>query len=331
MIKQTTMKFFKSLMLLSSILFLFGFQVAEDYGQASYYSDKYQGRATASGELYDKNKLTCAHKTFPFGTILKVTRLDNKKSVRVRVNDRGPFVSGRIVDLSRKAAVKVDLITAGTAKVKIEVVSMLNDAEDLTTDIAPANPAKRPDSFEKPIVKKEPRIPSDKAVESARQAELAEKKARDAKAAEAEAKRKRLAEAEAAAKAKAEKEKAAQKKKAAAQKAKSALKEAVPATPKNSEKFDLYKIRLLKPEKKGFGVQVGVYSSYESLLTSVVQLQEQFFDNTLMSVEEMNGKTVYKVVLGPFPDRKTAEGYKKALKAKKIQGFIIDLSTLEKK
>ena len=102
---------------------VFTLQGQSDMGIASYYSDSFQGRKTASGEKYDKNKLTAAHKNYPFGTFLKVTRLDNKKSVTVKVNDRGPYIKGRIVDLSRKAAEVLDIIQDGNANVKIEVVS----------------------------------------------------------------------------------------------------------------------------------------------------------------------------------------------------------------
>jgi rare lipoprotein A len=88
-------------------------------GYASYYHDKFVGRKTASGQLYKHEKMTCAHRTLPFGTTLKVTNLSNNKSVIVTVNDRGPFVSGRIIDLSKSAAVKLDFIKAGQTKVKI--------------------------------------------------------------------------------------------------------------------------------------------------------------------------------------------------------------------
>lgn len=91
-------------------------------GKASYYADKYHGRKTANGEIYHKNKLTCAHKKLPFGTICKVTNLANGKSVKVRVNDRGPFVKGRIVDLSYKAMKIVDGLKAGVIEVELEIV-----------------------------------------------------------------------------------------------------------------------------------------------------------------------------------------------------------------
>ena len=92
------------------------------YGMASYYSDNFHGRATASGETYDRYAFTCAHRTLPFGTRLVVTNLANRKSVFVRVNDRGPFVKGRIIDLSYAAAEEIGMIGAGVVKVKVEEV-----------------------------------------------------------------------------------------------------------------------------------------------------------------------------------------------------------------
>ncbi len=91
-------------------------------GEASYYHDKFQGRKTASGEAYDKDALTAAHRTLPFGTRLRVTRIDTQQSVLVRVNDRGPAKSARVIDLSRKAAEELGLLTAGVANVDIVIV-----------------------------------------------------------------------------------------------------------------------------------------------------------------------------------------------------------------
>jgi len=91
-------------------------------GTASWYGLPFHGRKTASGETYDMNGLTCAHRTLPFGTVLLVTNLGNGRSVRVRVTDRGPFVSGRIVDLSRGAAVALGMLDTGTAQVSLKVV-----------------------------------------------------------------------------------------------------------------------------------------------------------------------------------------------------------------
>ena len=91
-------------------------------GTASWYGIPFHGRKTANGETYDMNGLTCAHRTLPFGTVLLVTNLGNSKSVTVRVTDRGPFISGRIVDLSRGAASALGMLDTGTARVSLRVV-----------------------------------------------------------------------------------------------------------------------------------------------------------------------------------------------------------------
>jgi rare lipoprotein A (peptidoglycan hydrolase) len=90
------------------------------YGVASYYS--YPGR-TANGERYDPSQLTAAHRTLPFGTKLQVTNLNSGRSVVVRVNDRGPFIHGRVVDVSYAAARELNLLHSGTAKVRVEVLA----------------------------------------------------------------------------------------------------------------------------------------------------------------------------------------------------------------
>jgi len=91
-------------------------------GKASFYSDKYDGHLTASGEKYKHSKLTAAHKFLPFGTRVRVTNVANNQSVDVVVNDRGPYVDGRIIDLSKSAAEKLGFINQGLAEVKIEVL-----------------------------------------------------------------------------------------------------------------------------------------------------------------------------------------------------------------
>ena len=91
-------------------------------GQGSYYADKFAGRATASGVPYRPGQMTAAHNTLPFGTRIKVTNVRNGKSVKVTVNDRGPHVKGRIVDVSRKAANKLDLVDAGVVPVQLKVI-----------------------------------------------------------------------------------------------------------------------------------------------------------------------------------------------------------------
>jgi rare lipoprotein A len=88
-------------------------------GMASFYAESYNGKKTANGEVYHSSALTAAHKKIPFGRKVKVTNLANGKTVKVRINDRGPFVSGRIIDLTSKAAKKIDMMNAGVVRVKI--------------------------------------------------------------------------------------------------------------------------------------------------------------------------------------------------------------------
>jgi rare lipoprotein A len=94
------------------------------YGNASWYGRKFHGKKTASGERFNKQSFTGAHKQLPFGTIIRVTNLRNGRDVYVRINDRGPFVSGRIVDISRAAAEAIGFRKRGVAKVRVEVVSL---------------------------------------------------------------------------------------------------------------------------------------------------------------------------------------------------------------
>jgi rare lipoprotein A len=91
-------------------------------GKASYYAHKFQFRRTASGELFNNLAMTAAHKTLPFGTMVRVTNLENEKSVTVTINDRGPFIKGRIIDLTRTAFAKICDTSRGLAEVRIEVI-----------------------------------------------------------------------------------------------------------------------------------------------------------------------------------------------------------------
>ncbi len=106
-------------------------------GVATYYSDKFQGRKTANGERFCQTQLTAAHRTLPFNTWVKVTNLNNLRAVVVRVNDRGPFRKGCIIDLSKRAAFEIGLLKHGNAKVLVEVVDH-PQAEEQLIKYAPA-------------------------------------------------------------------------------------------------------------------------------------------------------------------------------------------------
>ncbi len=105
-----------------------------EVGVASWYGKELRGNPTASGEPFRPARRTAAHPSLPFGTVVRVTRVDTGDVVRVRINDRGPFVAGRIVDLSRKAARRLGMIDDGVAKVAIEVVGCRASAPAATCE-----------------------------------------------------------------------------------------------------------------------------------------------------------------------------------------------------
>ena len=103
-------------------------------GTASWYGPGFNGRKTASGERFDQNKLTAAHRSLPLDTVVTVTNLDNGKAVKVEINDRGPYSGKRVIDLSRAAARKLDMTDDGTARVRIEVAELPGSSEQASTD-----------------------------------------------------------------------------------------------------------------------------------------------------------------------------------------------------
>lgn len=124
------MKNIIALFILCLIVITHVFANNTSYGIASYYGTYFHGRPTASGEKYDQYKLTAAHKTLPLGTIVKVTNTQNDKSVILKVNDRGPYIKGRIIDVSTKAAELLGFRNKGTTYVKVEVVNEDENNED---------------------------------------------------------------------------------------------------------------------------------------------------------------------------------------------------------
>ncbi len=98
-------------------------------GKASYYADKFHGRLTSNGEVFHQDSLTCAHRTLPFGTYLRVTNRNNGRSVIVRVNDRGPFIAGREVDLSKAAATQLGMLKEGIVRVDVKEVMNPDEIE----------------------------------------------------------------------------------------------------------------------------------------------------------------------------------------------------------
>ena len=100
-----------------------GFEKVQ-YGISSYYGPKFHGKLTANGEIFDMYKVSAAHRYLAIGTLIKVTNLDNNKTLNMRINDRGPYVNNRILDCSYAAALKLGFVEKGTANIKLEVLEM---------------------------------------------------------------------------------------------------------------------------------------------------------------------------------------------------------------
>lgn len=137
----------KQLLLFAFLLVFFGGCVSSramvfETGTASWYGPNFHGKKTANGETYNQNDLTAAHKTLPFNTVVRVHNLDNGKSVTVRINDRGPYADNRVIDLSFAAAQRIEMVNAGLARVRIEVlrsdvpISEVHERELFTVQLA---------------------------------------------------------------------------------------------------------------------------------------------------------------------------------------------------
>lgn len=245
----------------------------EEIGKAGYYADSLHGRKTASGELYDKTAFTCAHKTLAFGTKIKVTRLDNNKSVVVRVNDRGPFVEGYVTDLSRAAAEEIGLIKIGVTQVKIEVVEAAGTGRVGADNDGNIKPLTAPRSNTKPS--SEVLNPT----KYSNELQPAGKK----------------------------------------------------ATASENLTSELYSVDLQLSRKEGFGVQITTLYDADNVLPVIKKLQQDWPSKVLVNLlrDETYKKSTYRVIIGPFPDKRTAELQRKAAVKKGNKGcFVVDLGEM---
>ena len=287
--------FFIALLFALPFAQLFAQNATEEYGTASYYGDEFHGRKTASGEKYNKSDLTCAHKTLPFGTKIRVTRLDTKNSVIVRVNDRGPFIKGYVVDLSRKAADAIDMLDDGVVKVKIEVVEKKSAQKDDTPE--PSTGTTKPEERStsktegsKGVKDLKPTQTTGPDREAPKTEKPAAKPVNNNKTAPAVAK---------------------------------------PVTAKNFQDKGLYQLELKEPEKKGYGIQVSTLNNADRVFKEVAKLQGNWPDKVLVSIEpdkNDESKTAYKLIIGPFTDKKSAErNLKTASKKGYKKCFLVNL------
>jgi rare lipoprotein A len=244
---------------------IFAQGTSPEYGKCGFYADSYHGRPTASGENYNKDALTCSHKTLAFNTKIRVTRTDNSKSVVVRVNDRGPHIEGYVTDVSGAAAKELDLVKAGSARVKIEVVESAQSAS--TNDATLAGATTQPANNQSKTSAATPTTASNTSPQTT------EKK----------------------------------------------------AAPSSS----LFKVDIKESEKKGFGVQIASLKDANGVMPFMKDLQTNYPNKVLVNVirDELNQST-YKIFVGPFPDKTSAETAQKTIAKKYQKTMIVDLSGL---
>ncbi len=260
-----------------------------EYGFASTYSDEFHGVPTASGELYNKNKPTAAHKTLAFGSVVKITNLDNNRSVIVRINDRGPFIKGYVIEVSRSASETLK-IKEGKAKVKIEIVKeesypnpseldenllVANDVEPLDSKSDEFVPKSYENNDDKKEVKSTDTSTKTKAPNTKKDTELSPLKAEDYVA------------------------------------------------------FDLYKTTTFDPKEGGYGVQIGNYNNFHNVLKETAKLQENWFSNIMLTRQTEGDKTIYKLIIGPFDSREAAASYQKNADKKGVKGFVTAVQAVE--
>lgn len=294
----------------------------EQYGLASFYADAFQGKKAASGIKYDKNKLTCAHNDYPFGSTLRVTHLENKKSVTVKVIDRGPYIQGRIVDLSRAAAQRIGLINDGIAQVKVELVK--DGDKDKLTSKGDNKPAAASSSTRR---SNEAKFKSETArTESTRGSGGSNKNTKVKKTPPASTSSKGGTDAKVTTDTKKKEKKADTTPTPYSNEIEVPTVVAQMMNAQDFKNSDLYQISLIKPKKEGFGVQVISLSDYESVLKKVAELQGRHFKNILIKTNKEEGKSTYKIILGQFETLEQAKNYQKNLKKKKkISGFVVPL------
>lgn len=284
-------------LLFSSVL------IAQEFGIASVYQDKFHGKATAYGRTYNRNELVAAHKTHLPGTFLRVTRLDNKKTVTVEVIDRGPFVKGRIIDLSSRAAKELGMLDDGVANVKLEVLQKGKPMIEPVPDNRSTPPERVvPSSFEEDE-RNQGRISTESS---------------DAKAGTtAEEKKSTTSTTQPATPPKQEE---------LASKGTETPTENKPGevmVVRGFTFFDLYKLEVKKVDKANFAVQVAYLSSFESLLKQVSELQAKKYNDIYFFAEnDGNGAVGYKVLLGPSETEEQAKKIHDDLSRRGVRGFV---------
>ncbi len=267
-------------------------------GLGTYYADKYHGRPTASGELYDKYKFTAAHRQLAFGTMVRVTRLDNGRSVVVKVNDRGPFSEGRIIDVSRAAAEQLDLIRTGESQVRIEVVQ--------GQSAGPANAsASPPSSTPQPQTTPSGRPTTNYNTENRDLGDLPLRNFGGQPVSESGAVVVGSNGVEA------------------------------PATPttqsmSEAEKYtpEFFQFVAYKRDVEGFAIQVGAFFNFYRLMEAMDQLSQKGIQNTILHSALKNDQPVFRILIGPYDSRQEAKSVLQTYSSLGVEGIVVNLMDL---
>jgi rare lipoprotein A len=276
-------------------------------GKAGFYADKFQGQPTKSGDLYDKKRLTCAHNRLPFGTRIRVTNLENKKSVVVEVNDSGPYKEGFIVDLSRAAAEAIGMVRAGVARVRIELTEPLSAPlrslapapGDQLSPEAPRVPSASGIRVLKPYTPPggvrpvgDPPLPSQGTAGKGVGTPVANYTYP------------------------------------------SYPSEPQPQQPPTKSR-ELYQLSIKRPSKEGYAVQVGVLTNLQIGMQEANKLEIDFPDMVLVLVEtdltvpETAARPLFKVMIGPYYDKASAEKTRiAAVKKGYKKPFVVDITNI---
>ena len=264
-----------------------------EYGVASYYGDYFHGRPTASGEKYNQFALTAAHKTLPLGTIVKVTNAQNNKSVYVKVNDRGPFVKGRIIDLSTKAAELLGYRNKGTCYVKIEIVKPDQIPDNLlaaSKDIAKENGVGTNDS-----TTMNDTLSNMKTIATVNKETVTNSNTKNATTSNSPTNIPQPA---------------------------IEIKEANQYGIKNKSAY--FVITNLDKNKLGFyGLQLGVFSDPAVIFPMIADLESLYHENVAIQQAEVDGKIVYKLLVGKFQNRAYADALKLVVSQKYKDAFVV--------
>jgi cell division septation protein DedD len=291
-----------SILLFCSFL-SFKVSAAQEIGMASTYSSKFHGSRTASGEVFSHGQMTAAHRTLPFNTLVKITRTDNGKFVIVKINDRGPFVSNRLTDISQAAATKLGFNNeSDEIRVKLEVITERSAPLSNPNNTIP----KRSDT---PLSMERPSVSS-----SAEKTEYVGSKSGDNLIVPRDYRY-------APSRKNASPNTVAQKKNPIQN-----VTSVSNSTPKSGKTVGL---SIQKPKQRGYAVQVASMTTQENMRRKVQEIKsDTAFPVFVHIAKSVKGSSDYKIMLGPYNSKATADSCLKTIQKKKIDGFVVNISNL---